>query len=70
MKDKGKFDFLWSMVGANITASEKELREFLEKTGGSVTCRGSLLDVKSKHIGAGVYKVWLGKHETLRDLPD
>lgn len=67
MKDQCKFNFLWSMVGANITASKDELRKFLEQTGGSVLCRGHLLDVKSKHLGAGVYKVWLGKHGPLEE---
>ena len=57
-----KFNHLWSSVGGiggTCTASKKELRGFLEQNGGDVMKNGWLHDVKSKHLGAGVYKVWL-----------
>jgi hypothetical protein len=42
----------------------KQLRAFLEATGGQVLANGSLWDVTNKHIGAGIYRVSLKKtHE-------
>ncbi len=62
MYRRSDFDHLWSTVGGiggNLTCSRAELREFLKDTGGEVLRRGRVCDVRSKHLGAGVYKVWL-----------
>lgn len=53
---------LWDIPGvSNATVDRKRLRAFLEATGGEVLARGHLWDVKSKHLGAGMYKVQLRK---------
>jgi hypothetical protein len=44
---------------ANCTITRKQLRETLLDTNGSIIANGKLWDIKSKHIGAGIYKVWL-----------
>ena len=51
---------LWSMPGlSNMTMRTKQLRAFLEATGGTAMARGRLWDIESKHLGAGVYRVRL-----------
>jgi hypothetical protein len=44
---------------ANELMTRKELREVLLDTGGQIIAHGRLRNIKSKHIGAGVYKVTL-----------
>ena len=44
---------------AHGTFDRKELRKILLSNGGQITANGELYDVKTKHLGAGVYKVWL-----------
>jgi hypothetical protein len=52
----------YTMPGtANMTVDRKDLKELLLATGGSVLARGSLWDIKTQHLGAGVYKVTLKK---------
>jgi len=42
---------------ARITITGKELRELLLETEGQVVIQGRLKDIKSKHLGVGVYRV-------------
>jgi len=42
---------------ANMTITRKELRELLLETEGQVVIQGRLKDIKSKHLGVGVYRV-------------
>ena len=48
---------LWSSPDANITLTRAELRAFLLKTDGWIMRDGRLCDIKSRHLGAGVYRV-------------
>jgi hypothetical protein len=49
---------LWTMPGVGHTTMErKQLRAFLLATGGSILAQGRLWDIKSTHLGAGIYKV-------------
>ena len=45
--------------GLTITVPRKELKELLLESGGRMLSHGQFCDVKSRHLGAGVYKVWL-----------
>ncbi len=51
-----KFLALWS--GSTVMATRRELRDLLMDTGGNIMRNGRLEEVKSKHLGAGAYKVW------------
>jgi hypothetical protein len=44
---------------ANTTMDKKDLREVLLSTGGFILACGHLYDIKSRHLGVGIYKVWL-----------
>ena len=46
---------LWA--GGQVTLTRKELHAFLLQTGGQILRSGHLCDIKSKHLGAGVYCV-------------
>lgn len=48
---------------ANTTMTRKQLKETLLATDGWIIACGYLYDIQSKHIGAGVYKVFLKKKE-------
>ena len=48
---------LWCSSDANITLTRAELRVFLLKTDGWIMRDGRLCDIKSRHLGAGVYRV-------------
>lgn len=49
---------LWTMPGhATVTMDRKKLKAFLLATGGSIFTQGRCWEVKSTHLGAGVYKV-------------
>ena len=50
--------FLGNMPIGHSTLTRKQLKSLLLKTDGSIICNGRLRDICSKHIGAGVYKVW------------
>lgn len=50
---------LYQMPSANTTLTAKQLRETLLATDGRVFVSGRLCDIRSKAIGAGVYRVWL-----------
>ena len=42
-----------------MTVTRKQLREILLETGGSVFRWGLLCNIKSEHLGAGVYRIRL-----------
>jgi len=46
---------------ASITITGKELRELLLATDGCAIIMGRLMRIKSKHLGAGVYRVTVGE---------
>jgi hypothetical protein len=46
---------------AKATMDKKDLKELLLATDGCVIACGVLYDIKTKHLGAGVYKVWLSR---------
>jgi len=54
-------DSLYVFDNAKTTLTRKQLKETLLDTNGKVMAGGRLRPIKSKHIGAGVYEVWLGK---------
>jgi len=55
-------NIFYSMPKHADTVMEKaDLKELLLSTGGSIIANGSLYDIVSKDIGAGVYKVTLSK---------
>lgn len=55
-------DMFYTMPGAcNTTMTRKQLKETLLATDGWVLACGHCWDIKSKHLGAGVYKVFLKK---------
>lgn len=51
--------FCYDMIGGTTTMERKELKETLLATGGTAFAQGRLCNVKSKHLGCGVYQVWL-----------
>lgn len=46
-----------------ITATKKDVTETLLASDGRMTLNGELWDIKAKHMAAGVYEVWLERHE-------
>jgi len=44
---------------ASMTMDSKDLKELLLSTNGWVTACGEIYDIKTKPLGAGVYKVFL-----------
>ena len=44
---------------ANQTMTKKELKALLLETGGKIFSCGRLRTIKSKHLGAGIYRVIL-----------
>ena len=55
-------DFFYSKPGyANDVLTRDKLRETLLATGGWISAGGHMWDIKSKHIGAGIYAVTLKK---------
>jgi len=44
---------------ASTTMDKKDLKELLLSTSGCIIACGELYDIKNKHLGAGVYKVFL-----------
>jgi len=58
--DKTLPNNLYAFPGiATNTMERKALKEVLLETGGWVTAHRRNWDIKSEHLGAGVYKVWL-----------
>ena len=53
-------DIFYTMPNvANQTMTRKELKETLLDTGGKILACGRLRNIKSEHLGAGVYRVTL-----------
>jgi len=53
-------NFLASMPSGHSTVSSRGvLREIMTTTGGQLMARGHLYDIKTNHLGAGVYKIYL-----------
>lgn len=52
-------DSLYVFDAARTTLDRKQLKETLLATDGKVLAGGRLRRIKSKHIGAGIYEVWL-----------
>ena len=50
-------------VGYRMTTLKKIASELLLHCDATAMCRGRLLDLNAKNIGAGVYKVWLSDRE-------
>jgi hypothetical protein len=51
---------LWcNPYGTSVTLTRKELQEFLLAYDGRILACGNMFDIKSKSLGAGVYKVYL-----------
>ena len=48
---------------ASMTITRKDLRELLLNTNGQAIIQGRLMTIKSKHLGAGVYKITVGKEK-------
>lgn len=44
--------------GLTTTTDKKTLKSLLESTGGWMMVQGYGCDIRSKHLGVGVYKVW------------
>lgn len=44
---------------ASMTVTRVELKELLLATGGVPMVNGRLREIKSKHLGAGIYKITL-----------
>ena len=51
--------FLAGIPGGNTTMRKEELAEMLMDTGGNLLACGRLYNFKTKHLGAGVYRVSL-----------
>jgi hypothetical protein len=46
---------------ANTTVTAEDLRAIMLSCGGNIMTRGRLWDLKSKHLGAGVYKLTIAE---------
>jgi hypothetical protein len=53
--------FCYGAIGNTSTLTRKQLQETLLATEGWVFCQGYACDIRSKNLGAGIYKVWLEK---------
>ena len=54
-------NFYTMPVLASTVMDAKDLKELLLETGGDVIACGKRYDIQTKHLGAGVYKVWLSR---------
>lgn len=50
-------DFYDYPSSTSMVITTKELRELLLATGGNAIIQGRLMDIKHKHLGAGVYRI-------------
>ena len=53
--------YMYSSFCISTTMARKELKETLLATEGWIMVMGYICDIRSKHLGAGVYKVWAEK---------
>jgi len=51
-------DSIYCSFYASTTMTRKQLKETLLATDGWISVMGSSCDIRSKHLGVGVYKVW------------
>ena len=58
-EDNRILNFLASMPGGHTTADKVQTKRLLLYTGGTLTSCGGLYDIKSTHLGAGVYRLFL-----------
>lgn len=49
--------------GLTTTTDRKTLKALLESTGGWMMAQGHGCDIHTKHLGVGVYKVWLERQK-------
>lgn len=56
---KRQLNFLASLPSGNTTVMKDDLRDIMMETGGNMLACGRLYDIKSKHLGAGVYRITL-----------
>lgn len=47
---------------ATDTIEKKDLKNVLLNTGGNIIAHGVVWDIKNKHLGAGVYKIYLKRN--------
>lgn len=52
-------NFLAGMPSGNSTITKEQLKEILLSTGGWMMACGRMYDIESKHLGAGIYKIFL-----------
>jgi hypothetical protein len=58
-----QLNFLASMPRGHTTMDRDDTRELLLETGGTMLACGTLYDIETKHLGAGVYRVSLKRPE-------
>jgi hypothetical protein len=46
-----------------FTGNKSDVKECMEKSGGWVFRDGEAWDIKTKHLGAGIYNIWLKKRK-------
>jgi hypothetical protein len=54
-------NFLAGMPTGHATANKDTLQEIMTTTGGQLMARGHLYEIKQKHLGVGVYRVYLSR---------
>jgi hypothetical protein len=52
-------NFLAAMPTGTSTVTKKQLKEILTSTGGWMLACGAAYDICSKHLGVGIYKIYL-----------
>ena len=52
-------NFLASLPSGNSTVGKRDAHDILLETGGIMIARGDLYNIVAKHIGAGVYLIYL-----------
>lgn len=57
-------NFLASMPIGHATADKETLKEIMIITGGQLMACGYLYEIKHKHLGGGVYRVYLKRWES------
>jgi hypothetical protein len=53
-------DTFWKMPeSASATVTTRQLRRVLVKHEGQIIAKGEFWSIQQKHLGAGVYRIWL-----------
>jgi len=50
-----------TLPNRSVTMNRKDLKELMFETNGETIIRGRIHDIKSKHLGAGIYRVYVKK---------